>query len=604
MLTLKPSPSSRGAQSRIRTEQRLQSAARAIALRADVSVHLGNDPAATDALPHDPSLSICPALPAGATDALRFARGQCDAAALALRYHSPALHQKTRPTSTEAAAAYDALERTRIEVLGGEEMAGLRHNLDHRLHIHYLQHPESSAHPMVEAAALYLRHTLTGAPLPPAAASIVSPFRHFLDAESVDFLPRFAASLSQQHAFGAISREWLERLALMPHQRKTSPKPEEGTQPDDASGPDSQEDSEPDYQAASQKSRSAESQQEERMEEANFSEGGSEQMEEQAFHYAPNRPHLSPFKHTAPYRMFSRDFDEIIDASALASRDELRLLRLQLDDHLRSHATIHTRLATRLQRLLMAQQTRQWSYDMEDGLIDNARLARLIVSPDRREIYKVEHESPFRDTIVTLLIDNSGSMRGRPITIAAMSVDILARTLERCGVKVEILGFTTRDWKGGQSRKAWEKAGKPSDPGRLNDLRHIIYKSADMKLSRVKYNLGLMLKDGLLKENIDGEALLWAHSRLLARREDRRILMVISDGAPVDDSTLSTNASGYLDQHLREAITQIEGKSEVELLAIGIGHDVTRYYKQAVTISDIDQLGDTLLREMTRLFST
>ncbi len=262
-----------------------------------------------------------------------------------------------------------------------------------------------------------------------------------------------------------------------------------------------------------------------------------------------------------------------------------------------------SRLATRLQRLLLAQQTRQWMYELEDGIIDNARLASLVVRPETTTIYKIENDTDFRDTIVTLLIDNSGSMRGRPITIAALSADILARTLERCGVKVEILGFTTRDWKGGFSRKAWLDAGRPALPGRLNDLRHIIYKSADQRLNRARRNLGLMLKDGVLKENIDGEAILWAHGRLKARHEQRKILMVISDGAPVDDATLSANSGGYLDQHLREVIHAIEREGAVELLAIGIGHDVTRYYSRAVTLHDVEQLGDTMLQQITSLFS-
>lgn len=537
-------------------------------------------------------------------DSLRQMRGQCDAAALAFRLHCPMVHRAHRPTDRAAAAAFDALEQTRIEALGTEALAGARHNLNHRLAMTCLHQSEGG---IAEAAALYLREHLMAESLPVSAAQWLDPWRPLLDGTAKGWLARLAQNLGDQQQFATAVKGWLEALALLSHQPASStPQHTESADnsPEQSGGDDGQDQS---YEAPSQRpSGVGDEGQDAAEEELAADEEGSAQdaVEAVPFHYIPNRPSMSVLRHTVPYKSFITAHDEIVEADALASREELRQLRQQLDTHLRSHATIHTRLASRLQRLLLAQQLRQWSYDMEDGLIDNARLARLIVQPDRREIYKQEHDAPFRDTVVTLLIDNSGSMRGRPITIAAMSVDILARTLERCGVRVELLGFTTREWKGGQSRKDWEKAGKPADPGRLNDLRHIIYKPADSPFARTQRNLGLMLKDGLLKENIDGEALLWAHSRLLARKEERRILIIISDGAPVDDSTLSTNASGYLDAHLREVIAWIEAKSEVELLAIGIGHDVTRYYSQAVTLSDIDQLGDALLREMTRLFAS
>jgi len=303
------------------------------------------------------------------------------------------------------------------------------------------------------------------------------------------------------------------------------------------------------------------------------------------------------------YHAFTTQFDEITTASELATADELQRLFDMLMQKVRQYHTVTSRLATRLQRLLLAQQERQWMYELEDGIIDNARLATLVVRPETTTIYKFENDTEFRDTVVTLLIDNSGSMRGRPITIAALSADILARTLERCGVKVEILGFTTRDWKGGLSRKNWLENGRPNNPGRMNDLRHIIYKSADQRLNRARKNLGLMLKDGILKENIDGEAILWAHQRLKTRHEQRKILMVISDGAPVDDSTLSTNSGAYLDHHLRQVIHAVEREGAVELLAIGIGHDVTRYYSRAVTLHDVEQLGDAMLEQITSLFT-
>ena len=315
----------------------------------------------------------------------------------------------------------------------------------------------------------------------------------------------------------------------------------------------------------------------------------------------PNRP-LADIPEGLDYKAFTERFDEIVAAPDLCDAEELDRLRAYLDSQLTGLQGVVTRLANRLQRRLMAQQNRSWDFDMEEGVLDAARLSRVIVSPGTALSYKVERDIDFKDTIVTLLIDNSGSMRGRPISIAAISADILARTLERCGVKTEILGFTTRAWKGGQSREAWLADGKPHNPGRLNDLRHIVYKQADEPWRRARRNLGLMMREGLLKENIDGEALLWAHSRLMYRPEERRILMVISDGAPVDDSTLSVNSAGYLEAHLRGVIDWIEKVSPVQLVAIGIGHDVTRYYRRAVTIMDVEQLGGTIMEQLAELF--
>ncbi|MDB5434204.1 MAG: cobaltochelatase subunit CobT, partial [Phenylobacterium sp.] len=315
----------------------------------------------------------------------------------------------------------------------------------------------------------------------------------------------------------------------------------------------------------------------------------------------PNRP-WTDIPDSFDYKVFTEAYDEVVGASDLCDEEELTRLRAYLDAQLKSLQGVVTRLANRLQRRLMAQQNRSWDFDQEEGLLDAARLARVVVSPGQSLSYKIEREVEFKDTIVTLLLDNSGSMRGRPISIAAISADVLARTLERCGVKVEILGFTTRAWKGGQSRENWLANGKPAHPGRLNDLRHIVYKKADEPWRRAKKNLGLMMREGLLKENIDGEALLWAHNRLLARQEDRRILMVISDGAPVDDSTLSVNSAGYLEAHLRRVIEWIESKSPVQLVAIGIGHDVTRYYRRAVTIVDVEQLAGAITDQLAELF--
>jgi cobaltochelatase CobT len=303
------------------------------------------------------------------------------------------------------------------------------------------------------------------------------------------------------------------------------------------------------------------------------------------------------------YKAFNPRFDEIVAAEDLCEPEELERLRSYLDKQLNNLSSVVARLANRLQRRLMAQQNRAWEFDLEEGMLDPARLVRVVIDPQQPLSFKREKDTDFRDTVVTLLMDNSGSMRGRPITVAATCADILARTLERCGVKVEILGFTTRAWKGGQSRENWLQAGKPANPGRLNDLRHIIYKSADAPWRRARKNLGLMMREGLLKENIDGEALDWAHKRLLGRSEQRRILMMISDGAPVDDSTLSVNPGNYLERHLRAVIEEIETRSPVELIAIGIGHDVTRYYRRAVTIVDAEELGGAMTEKLAELFS-
>jgi cobaltochelatase CobT len=307
-------------------------------------------------------------------------------------------------------------------------------------------------------------------------------------------------------------------------------------------------------------------------------------------------------RNTPAYQAHTTAFDEIVRATDLCDAEELARLRRHVDQQLQDLQNTVGRLANRLQRRLMAKQQRSWEFDLDEGLLDSARLTRVIVNPGHSLSFKRERETDFRDTVVTLLIDNSGSMRGRPVTVAAMCADILARTLERCGVNVEILGFTTVAWKGGRSRERWLSGGKTMNPGRLNDLRHIIYKSADEPWRRARKSLGLMLREGLLKENIDGEALIWAHGRLMARAEQRRILMVISDGAPVDDSTLSVNAGNYLDRHLREVIHWIEARSPVELIAIGIGHDVNRYYRRAVTIVDAEQLGGAMTDQLAELF--
>ena len=466
---------------------------------------------------------------------------------------------------------------------------------------------------MEEAVGLILREKLTGAPPPPAAKPYVDLWRDWVEARAATKLQTLESALHDQKAYAKLSRDLIAALEMGD---------ELGEDPDQADDNDEQEPSQdPGEKSQSPDGEDQESQQS-ASEEMEKSEGDSEasdmdaqpnpsddapddlEGEELDDGEEPWRPQL-PFSSLSNedfYRVYAHQFDEVVEADDLCDADELTRLRAYLDKQLANLQGVVARLANRLQRRLMAQQNRSWDFDLEEGVLDAARLTRVITDPLHALSFKQEQDTKFRDTVVTLLLDNSGSMRGRPITVAATCADILARTLERCGVKVEILGFTTKAWKGGQAREKWLGEGKPANPGRLNDLRHIIYKSADQPWRRARKNLGLMMREGLLKENIDGEALIWAHNRLLGRPEQRRILMVISDGAPVDDSTLSVNSGNYLERHLRQVITDIEGRSPVELIAIGIGHDVTRYYQRAVTIIDAEELGGAMTEKLAELF--
>jgi cobaltochelatase CobT len=469
----------------------------------------------------------------------------------------------------------------------------------------------SSEVPLQTALALLVREALTGEAVPARAQGGLELVRDFLEEKVGKDFAALAGTLSDQAAFQKLALDMLRELDLT---RPTdAPDESDSDSPDDEDGPDDEQSGEDDNQGEGDP-QSAEmagdmaegegegEQSSDTPADSDMSEG--EPGEEGDASNAPVRPNRPQAEVPASvdYKAFTTRFDEEVAAPDLCDAEELDRLRAYLDSQLTGLQGVVTRLANRLQRRLMAQQNRSWDFDMEEGVLDAARLARVIISPGTALSYKVERDVEFKDTIVTLLIDNSGSMRGRPISIAAISADILARTLERCGVKTEILGFTTRAWKGGQSREAWLADGKTPNPGRLNDLRHIIYKQADEPWRRARRNLGLMMREGLLKENIDGEALIWAHSRLLYRPEERRILMVISDGAPVDDSTLSVNSAGYLEAHLRSVIEWIEKVSPVQLVAIGIGHDVTRYYRRAVTIMDVEQLGGTIMEQLAELF--
>ena len=542
------------------------------------------------------------------------ARGFADSFSLKIKHHNAARHAALRPSEVIAGAAFDAVENARVEALGSRNMAGIAANLGHALELKLRTDPISRAQsadevPISTALSLIVRERLTGAPVPDAAVAGVDMLRGWIEEKAGSDLDALALALDDQGAFAALTQSMLEHLNLTEGDVDPSDADEGGDDAEDSQDQDGDSDDDGEGEAGQAEARAEPQQGEGEETEADYDgedmddqDGADGEMGDDGMQ--PVTPQRRNWDHLpqSDYKIWSTKYDETITATELADEEELNRLRAYLDQQLSNLQSVVTKLANRLQRRLMAQQNRSWDFDQEEGMIDAARLARIVVSPGSSLSYKIERETDFRDTVVTLLIDNSGSMRGRPISIAAISADILARTLERCGVKTEILGFTTRAWKGGQAREDWLAAGRQPMPGRLNDLRHIVYKKADEPWRHAKRNLGLMMREGLLKENIDGEALLWAHNRLIARAEDRRILMVISDGAPVDDSTLSVNHGGYLEQHLRKVIEMIETRSPVQLVAIGIGHDVTRYYKRAVTIMDVEQLGGTMIEQLAGLF--
>jgi cobaltochelatase CobT len=553
-------------------------------------------------------------------DQVAEARGFADGFALRLKHHDTSLHNRGAPAEAVARSVFDAVETARVEALGARGYAGIAANLATALDAKLRGDPITRARnkdevPLSTALGLMVRERLTGQESPALAAPGLSLVRDWIEEKAGNDLDALGLAIDDQRTFAGLINRLLEDLELiegdmLPDEADQGGNEDEGT---DDQQDDSEEGDEPGEQGQGEmdargEPRDAEGEEGENSEqgEDDFDNQDGDPGDEGDEGMLPVRPNR-PFSDLSPhfdYKPWTTQFDEVIAATELCDAEELARLRSYLDQQLVHLQGAVTKLANRLQRRLMAQQNRSWDFDQEEGILDAARLARVVVNPTLSLSYKVERETEFRDTVVTLLIDNSGSMRGRPISIAAISADILARTLERCGVKTEILGFTTRAWKGGQSRETWLAAGRPPQPGRLNDVRHIVYKRADEPWRRAKTSLGLMMREGLLKENIDGEALLWAHSRLIARHEERKIMMVISDGAPVDDSTLSVNSGSYLERHLRQVIGWIEGRSPVELVAIGIGHDVTRYYQRAVTIMDAEQLGGTIIEQLAALFDT
>jgi len=551
---------------------------------------------------------------------VQLARGTADAYALRERFHNAQTNARYSPQGEVARAIFDALETARCEAIGARAMPGVAENLDARLQsIAEKQGWEgmssTSDAPLSEAASLLLRKASTGRDLPKGCEHLVELWQGFFDNHLGENSMADAGDvLEDQAAFAKRAWQIIDELGygdqLGDDPDQDEPEDMEGeadedqedeVQDSDDGGDDDgeQEDFLPDDMRGEQD----ESQQMEvSMDDQDVDMDEVEAMEADDDLPPQERPD-GPVSDADPdYKVYSQKFDEVVAAEELSDPDELERLRDYLDKQLEPLKGAVGRLANKLQRRLQAQQNRSWEFDLEEGILDCGRLARIVVNPTTPLSFKREKDTQFRDTVVSLLIDNSGSMRGRPISIAAISADILARTLERCQVKVEVLGFTTRAWKGGESREAWLANGRPANPGRLNDLRHIVYKDADAPMRRARNNLGLMMREGLLKENIDGEALEWSYRRLLTRHEARKVLVVISDGAPVDDSTLSVNPSNYLERHLRDVIAMIEKKRAVELVAIGIGHDVTRYYQRAVTITDAEQLAGAITEQLAALF--
>jgi cobaltochelatase CobT len=551
-------------------------------------------------------------------------RGTADAEGLRLKHHNPKLHTKNAPSDDRAKSIHDALEMARIESLGARDMMGVRNNLNMvldekcaQMGYHNLQSRRNDTLP--DALHLLVRTHLTGEPLPPAAQNFADLWAPYLTEKlGDDWFQNLDNAITDQKSFQRLTRNALRRLELLSGdeegeggQSDTPPPTPENDQTDTScempSEMDKDETSESESEDTSPSDESAADEDTDETQETGSEDSpatsplGEDAADENIAEVRDDRLSPSTTLGTS-YAIYTTQNDEVIKAEELADEDELYRLRSLLDKQLIPMQSLVTKLANRLQRKLLARQRRSWQFDLEEGYLDSSRLARIVANPTVPLSFKQEKEAAFKDTVVTILLDNSGSMRGRPITIAAMCADILARTLERCGIRVEILGFTTRTWKGGKSRDLWIANGRPPQPGRLNDLRHIIYKSADAPYRRTRKNLGLMLKEGLLKENIDGEALVWAYNRIAARSEDRKILMVISDGAPVDDSTLSVNPANILEQDLRHVINWIEMIGKVDLTAIGIGHDVTRYYSNAITIADATELGEALVDNLTHMF--
>lgn len=589
-------------------EQTLNATTRALARDKRISVSFGSNYSAS----HTQQFYVS-ALPVWHDSAARSTmRGELDHLALKHRHHSAKLHRSARPPSTQAAKVFDALEDVRVDLLGGASMRGVRHNIHHWRQSNQALKEDGGGKQqdeiLAEALASALHFSATNIPPHPHMQATCEHWQQRIEQYAAEPFNAMMDALSNQRQFATHALELMEQLQLLDtasEQQASNTQIDHVEHSEDIDAPNAQQEAEP--MDMEQQPVPADSSSVQQQEEFSAHEGqhqmAEEMMDGQAPSASPDHNHSASLADIPDYAIYNKDHDEVVHANRLASMEELQQLNKELGRKLLPLQAAASRMANRLQRMLLAKQRREWLLDQEEGTLDAKRLTRLVTSPTDANYFRQEKDAEFRDTVVTLLIDNSGSMRGRPITIAALSASILGKALERSGVKVELLGFTTRDWKGGQAARSWALAEKPSNPGRLNDLRHIIYKAADQPWRKAQSSLGLMLKEGILKENIDGEAILWAVDRLKKRPEDRRILMVISDGAPVDDSTLSNNHGRYLDQHLREVIARVEAQPDIELLAIGIGHDVTRYYTRAITITEVETLPQVMGGELMDLFA-
>ena len=534
-------------------------------------------------------------------------RAFADSEALKIKYTDKKIYLENQPNGKIAKSLYAIAEKIRYEKIGANKLKGIKNNIiqcyENKFKDKKIEEIKTEADvPITEAFELYLRNHFFKITQNDSTKKFLSYWKDLFDKNLKTKLIKLNDCIENQREFNHIVAELIDNLKFEDSDSKEKEEKRETKKDDSISEKNNEDNNSADDKENQQKDADfniVDSDTDSISENDNANQNDTKEVKENSSLQKKNRKNLYKDK----YKIFTNEYDEVAEAKDLVDEDEIIRLRKSLDQQLSNLQSIITKLANKLQRQLLAKQNRSWEFDLEEGMLDASKLSRVIIDPLHSLSFKNEKETEFKDTVVTLLIDNSGSMRGRPISVATICADILSRTLERCSVKVEILGFTTKNWKGGKSREKWNLNNKPANPGRLNDLRHIIYKSADTPWRHSKRNLGLMLKEGLLKENIDGEALLWAFKRITKRKEERKILMIISDGAPVDDSTLSVNSGDYLEKHLKQTVKWIEENSNIEVLAVGIGHDVTRYYKKAIKIADVQELGDVMINQLTRLFS-
>tara|TARA_Y100000590_G_scaffold403349_1_gene489955 strand:- start:1791 stop:3599 length:1809 start_codon:yes stop_codon:yes gene_type:complete len=580
----------------------VSSAVKAIAENFDIEIKFGNNISSSKTSLNLPEIANLKNLQ-DFTNLRAFA----DSAALKIKYTDKKIYKENEPQGPTAKSLYAIAEKIRYEKIGSTKLKGVRNNIiqcyENKFKNKKIEEIKTEADvPITEAFELYLRNHFFKIKQNDSTKKVLSYWKDLFDKNLKIKLKELDNCVQNQREFNHIMSEIIENLEFEDSDNSEKQEKKE-TATDNSNSQNNEEEDNSSKSEQNQENESGfnitDSEFDSLDEENNLNQNETKEIEGTPNIQRKNQKNFPKDK----YKVYTNEFDEIAEAKDLENEDEIKRLRKSLDQQLTSLQNIVAKLANKLQRQLLAKQNRSWEFDLEEGMLDASKLSRVIINPLHSLSYKNEKETEFKDTVVTLLIDNSGSMRGRPISVAAICADILSRTLERCSVKVEILGFTTKNWKGGKSREKWNINNKPTNPGRLNDLRHIVYKSADAPWRQSKKNLGLMLKEGLLKENIDGEALLWAFKRITKRKEERKILMIISDGAPVDDSTLSVNAGNYLEKHLKQTVKWIEENSNVEVLAVGIGHDVTRYYKKAIKIADVQELGDVMIGQLTNLFS-